>query len=283
MAIRVGWTLPVLLALWLFGASLPVDASVAFFYGRGIPDEARLYDAIVLQPSQVTSSDLSVLSKQGTQPLAYLTIGEVAHTASESAAIPADWRLGKNEEWGSDVLDIRLPEVQTFLVETMAKTAWTQGFRGFFLDTLDSYRLTDEGKADESGFQNALVAIIQRLSVTFKGATVILNRGFEIASRVELQIQGVAFESLFSRYNVAEDRYEPVPDGDREWLLAQVLPLVRDRHVQVIAIDYVPAGAAEADALIHQIEALGLHAWVADGRLATMGKGSGRRAPEVAR
>ena len=51
MAIRVGWTLPVLLALWLFGASLPVDASVAFFYGRGIPDEARLYDAIVLQPS----------------------------------------------------------------------------------------------------------------------------------------------------------------------------------------------------------------------------------------
>ena len=48
--------------------------------------------------------------------------------------------------------------------------------------------------------------------------------------------------------------------------------MVRDRHAGQ-AIDYVPAGAAEADALIHQIEALGLYAWVADGRLATMGKG----------
>lgn len=275
MAGRAGY-LPALLAIWLLGLACPTSASVAFYYGRGIPQEATHYDFIVLQPSQVSPAELDELKKKGTQPLAYLSIGEVARTAAEMVAVRPEWRLGQNEHWDSVVLDVRRPEVQLFLVEMMAAAAWRQGFKGFFLDTLDSYRLTEEGRSDESGFQQALVAVIQRLATTFNKPTLILNRGFEFASRVSEQIQAVAFESLYSRYSVADDDYRAVPPNDREWLLAQVLPLVKNYGLEVIAIDYLPENDASVSDLIQRIEAHGLSAWVGDGLLAHMGQGSGR-------
>ena len=45
--------------------------------------------------------------------------------------------LGRNEEWGSHLVDITSAKWQDWVVTSLASAAWEKGFSGFFLDTAD--------------------------------------------------------------------------------------------------------------------------------------------------
>ena len=245
--------------------------AIALHYGSAAPlEELRVFDIVVVEPGH--GQDPARLRAQGTELYAYVSVAEVQPSRPYYARIPAAWKLARNGAWNSEVIDQTPAAWPEFFANEVVAPLWQRGFRGFFLDTLDSYRLA--GKFDEAAQQDGLVRVIETLHARFPGIQLILNRGFEIVPRVKDKIRMVAAESLFHGWNAQAQRYEEVRPADREWLLGQ-LRTVRERDgLPVLVIDYLPP---HERALMRQtaadIAALGFTPYVADAQLETSGIG----------
>ena len=258
------------LLAWSAAASAAVP-SVAFHYGADAPlEDLKAFDIVVVEPGH--GFDPKRYRKDYSELFAYVAIGEIQPSRPYAAAIPRNRLLAENKDWGSRVVDLSWTEWPTFVAESIVGPLWEQGYRGFFLDTLDSYRLAKG--VDEKAQQDGLVAVIETLHRRFPGIRLILNRGFEIVPAVRGKVMMVAAESLFRGWNPASRRYVEVPAGDREWLLGE-LRRVRDEFgIPVLAIDYLPPQArAQMRETADRIRALGIEPWIADSQLGTVGIG----------
>ncbi|MFO1229849.1 MAG: bifunctional glycoside hydrolase 114/ polysaccharide deacetylase family protein [Alicycliphilus sp.] len=246
--------------------------AVALYYGHDIPlSEFRTFDLVVMDPDH-RAHDIRAL-QSGTQAYAYVSVTEVQPTRAYYADIAADWKLARNQDWQSDVIDQSVAAWPDFFANRVVAPLWERGFRGFFLDTLDSYRLAE--KFDEQAQQQGLVRVIDTLHQSFPGIQLILNRGFDILPQVQGKVAMVAAESLYQRWNARSQRYEEVPEQDRQWLLGQLRDIQQRDGLPVLAIDYVaPHDRALTRATAEKIRADGFIPWVTDARLATMGIGS---------
>ena len=79
--------------------------------------------------------------------------------------VPAAWRIGSNADWQSIVIDQAQPDWPAFFAEQVIAPLWARGYRGFFLDTLDSYHLVKN--ADVAAQQAGLVAVIRLMRTRF--------------------------------------------------------------------------------------------------------------------
>jgi hypothetical protein len=250
---------------------------VAFFYGANPPlDELAAFDIAVVEPDHVPDPKpwRRDASKGASELFAYVSFGEVEPTRAYFKAVPAGVLKGQNQAWGSSVVDQTVPAWRTFFIERIVAPLWERGYRGFFLDTLDSYHLiakTPEARAEQEA---AMVATLTALRARFPGIRLVFNRGFEILPQVSAMVTAVAAESVYRGWDQANKRYREVPAQDREWLLGQ-LGNVRDKHrLPVIAIDYVAPGDRDlARATARQILALGFTPWVANPELDMLGVG----------
>ena len=245
--------------------------AVALFYGSNAPyDALKAFDIVVLDPDHHPTPN--ALRKPYSEPYAYVAVGEAHPTRPYFKDIPDAARLAVNKDWGSLVIDLSHPGWADFLATNIVTPLWDKGYRGFFLDTLDSYRLA--AKFDEAAQQAGLVAVIETLHRRFPGIRLILNRGFDIVPKVRDKIHMVAAESLFQGWDAAAQRYVEIKEADRAWLLGELLK-VRDTYkLPVLAIDYVtPQDRALTRATAEKIKALGIVPWVADGALGTLGIG----------
>lgn len=258
-------------------AAAPSAPSVALHYGADAPLELlKAFDIVVVEPDH--GFDPKRYRKPYSELFAYIAIGEVQPSRSYAAAIPANRLLASNNDWGSKVVDLAWPEWPTFVAEAIVGPLWEKGYRGFFLDTLDSYRLARG--IDEAAQQRGLVAVIETLHQRYPGIRLIMNRGFEVVPAVRDKIAMVAAESLFRGWNATTKSYVEVPANDREWLLGQ-LRRVRDEYgVPVLAIDYVPPQARDQmRETADRIRALGIEPWITDGLLSSVGIGRREIAP----
>ncbi len=146
--------------LLLIAATLAVPAlaaaapSVAFFYGAAAPlDELRAFDIAVVEPDH--GYDPAAFRSETSELFAYVSLGEQQPSRAYFQAIPQDWRAGTNPAWGSVVIDQSRPGWPEFAAERIFDPLWRKGYRGFFLDTLDSFRLA-EGRLDEAAQWPAL-------------------------------------------------------------------------------------------------------------------------------
>jgi hypothetical protein len=244
----------------------------AFYYGPRVPRELiAAYDQVVVEPDHI--GDLAAFAGNGARPIAYLSIGEVARGSRRSGAIDRAWVLAENGAWSSWVMDLENPAYQAYLLRR-ADELWAQGYRGFFLDTLDSYRLAADESRDE-GLRRALVHIIRSLGERHPGVRLLVNRGFEVLPEVRPVLSGVVAESLFDRWDAATQSYRRVPENDRRWLERE-LSHARDRlGLPVTVIDYRPPNErAEARDTARRIAALGFEPWVTNAALDDVGIGS---------
>ncbi|MBA1146375.1 endo alpha-1,4 polygalactosaminidase [Ectothiorhodospiraceae bacterium WFHF3C12] len=240
--------MPVLLLLSLLGLGLvlPVSAlaaagdvahpaDVAFFYGAKPPVAVlRHHERVVVEPGNIGPDELAAL-QAGTRPIAYLGVGE---TPLEED-LPADWAMGTNPAWESRVMDLTRPGWREHLLERASALAGA-GYSGFFLDTLDSYRLAVTSEEGRKAQRKALVAFIRELARRHPELELWLNRGFEVLDAVHAVASGVVAESLFRGYLPREDRYDAVSEENRRWLAAR-LREVREHHdLPVVVVDYVP-------------------------------------------
>lgn len=251
-------------------AALP---SVAFFYGEQVPVEAlSAFDAVVVEPD----SGFDPAAQQGGHAswFAYVSVGEVTPQRQYYAALPKAWLIGRNAAWESKVVDQDAPGWPAFYVKQVIAPLWRRGYRGFFLDTLDSYQLIAKTDAARQRQQAGLVAVIRAIKARYPQALLMFNRGFEILPQVHDLVYAVAFESLYNGWDQGKQRYTEVPQADRSWLLGQA-KLIRERYgLPVIAIDYCAPGDRQcARETAQKICKDGLVPYVTDGALQTVGAG----------
>ena len=255
--------------------------NVAFYYGERPPlADLQAFDIAVVEPQYVSDPRAHARAERdgGHQLFAYVSLGEVQASRPYYAQLPAGALRGDNPAWGSRVIDQSAPGWREFFLSRIIAPLWEQGWRGFFIDTLDSYRLFAKTDAERAVQQEALAGTLLELKLRYPQARLILNRGFELLPKVAPITYAVAAESLYRGYDAGAHRYRPVSEADRAWLLRQ-LETVRDRYrLPVIAIDYVDPGQrdarAQARATAARIREQGFIPWVADGELASIGIGA---------
>jgi hypothetical protein len=248
--------------------------AIAFYYAADPPwDALQAFDAVVVDPDHVAAPDQLPLTR--TRLFAYVSVGEVQPGRSYAKQITPAWLVGDNPEWGSRLIDQSAPGWPAFFAEQVVGPLWRAGYRGFFLDTLDSYQrfsVTAEACARQEA---GLVEVVRLLKRRYPEANLIFNRGFEILDRTHDLAYAVAAESLYQGYDAGARRFRPVAEPDRAWLLGQ-LGKVRDEYrLPVIAIDYLPPDRREeARAVARQIIAQGFIPWVATPDLGMIGVGA---------
>lgn len=260
------------LAVWAAAGLACASPAVALYYGKQAAlHEFRIFDIVVVEPDH--GHDPKTYARPDSRLFAYVSVAEAHPGRSYFKDIPSLWKMARNGDWGSEVID-QTPEAwPDFFASRVVAPLWEKGYRGFFLDTLDSYRLARN--FDEAAQQQGLIRVIETLHRRFPGIQLILNRGFEIVPRVRDKVFMVAAESLYQGWNASARRYEAVRENDRAWLLGQ-LKAIREQHgIEVLVIDYVAAGQrALRRETANKIKSHGFIPWVTDSQLESMGIGS---------
>lgn len=248
--------------------------SVAFHYGSQPPvDALQAFDIAVVEPdSGFNPRDAKT---PGTAWFAYVSVGEILPQRSYYRAIPQAWLIGRNEAWKARVVDQAADGWPAFYVDKVIAPLWERGFRGFFLDTLDSYQLVAKSDGERARQEAGIIRVVRAIKARYPEARLIFNRGFEVLPEVHSLVYAVAFESLFRGWNQGEGRYVEVPQADREWLLAQARTIREQYRLPVISIDYCPSADRRcARETARRIRALGITPYVTDPALQTVGIGS---------
>jgi hypothetical protein len=255
-------------------AAQKAQPSFAFYYGTDPPVELlSAYDAAVIEPE--SGFDPRTHPLPHTTWFAYASVGEVLPSRAYYADLPKDWLIGHNEAWASRVVDQSQPGWPAFFMEHVITPLWDKGYRGFFLDTLDSYQLAARTDPERAKQQAGLVAVIRAIKARYPDAKLIFNRGFELLPQVHDLAYAVAFESLFRGWDASANRYVEVKEDDHNWLLSQARTAQQQYGLPVVSIDYCPPGERTcARDTVTKIRALGIIPFVTDGALQTMGVGS---------
>lgn len=286
--------------------------SVALFYGMHPPvDQLAKFDIVVVDPdaqfdpkpqahtagqmrtrahAPSHASPLTQTQTQAQPPLqvvarppahshtawfAYVSVGEVNPNRAYFADVPKAWMPSINKDWESHVVDQTSEGWPDFFVDRVIAPLWQKGYRGFFLDTLDSYQLISHTDAQRAAQQAGLLGVIRDIKRRYPKAQLIFNRGFELLPQLHDQVYMVAFESLYSGWNAGKQVYRQVPQADRDWLLGQART-VRDQYkLPVLSIDYCAPDDAQCQrSTVEQIVGDGLIPYVTDGGLSTVGVGA---------
>lgn len=253
-------------------SQLSAGKAAAFYYGPDIPwYDLSLFDYPVVEPDQAHAVPDTLAD---TRFYAYVSAGEVLESRHYFSSIRPEWLLGENPDWDSHVLDLSAPGLHQLFIDQVITPLWEQGYRGFFLDTLDSYQLVADSEAQRRRQREGLATLINAIAERFPGARFIFNRGFELMPMVNARVDAIAAESLFQRWVAAEQVYRPVPEADREWLLGQFRQVREQYGVDTIAIDYAPpANREQARLLAGRIADAGVIPWVTNPELDMMGLG----------
>lgn len=245
--------------------------TVALYYGLTPPVAAlSAFDAVVIEPD--SGFDPLAHPVRATHWFAYVSVGEVTPQRSWYARVPKAWITGSNDAWKSKVVDQSADGWPRFYVDNVIAPLWSKGYRGFFLDTLDSYQWVAKTDAERARQQAGLVAVIRAIKARYPEAQLIFNRGFELLPQVHDLAYVVAFESLYRGWNQAEGRYTEVSPADRAWLLDQTKILHEKYGLPVLAIDYcAPGDQACARDTVAKIRSNGVIPYVTDGALNSVG------------
>jgi len=253
----------VLLSLTLWG-----DERYAFIYSTNLDDRfINFYDKVVVEADAI---DNIYALRYPDKMVAYVSVGEIEPWRKSLHPYDPSWVISENRTWHSRVADLTQKGYQTFLLNRF-KHLYQQGYRHFFLDTMDAYHVTRNDPQRFKTQQRALIQLIHTIHQHYPHAKLIANRGFELLPAIHTDIHAVVAESLFSRYDHAHKTYRPVPKADREWLLDRFRE-AQAYHLDVVSIDYTDQNRSVRHALAQKIKKLGIIPYVTDGLLHDQGE-----------
>jgi uncharacterized protein (TIGR01370 family) len=254
-------------------ASSSAPFSIAFFYAPNPPlNELKAFDIAVVDPDAAGISPRAY-NTSTSQLFAYLSVGEADPGRPWYPKVKPSWLIADNHAWKSKVVDLSSPEWRAFFLNSIVEPLWDAGYRGFFLDTLDSFHLVkDKGRHPE--LENGLVEVIREIKKHHPEARLILNRGFEVLEQIKDVAFAVAAESLFQNFDPVTGRYGVVSEQDRQWLTDRFAE-VQKSGLPVISIDYVtPDNRDLARKTARKIRESGYIPWVTDRDLSSLGVGA---------
>ena len=246
--------------------------------------DLRVFDHVIIEPDHVSGPGPCRRpgdSASSSRWIAYVALGEVNHSRYYYRKIPKDWILGENPAWGSAVLDQTPDAWPDFFLAHVIVPLWKRGYRGFFLDALDSYELYVKSPEERARQEQGLMAVIRRVKKAYPEARLVLNRGFNILPAIHEQIYAVAFESLFRGWDATNEKFTEVPGG-RSLLPAGpgIGQITKKYGLPAIAIDYAPASDRDLmRSTAERIRDVGLIPWVSTPGLDILGVGSVEAVP----
>lgn len=220
-------------------AAVSQPSSVVFWYADQPPlPELAQFDWAVVEPGHMTVADVKTLRTLGSQPFAYLSVGEFDGNKADTnkAGLGAAITPVRNNAWNSQVMDLTSPVWREHLLGR-AKALEAQGYAGVFLDTLDSFQLLPQDAREAQ--RVALASLLREMHKRQPALKLFFNRGFEVLPELDGVAAAVAFESMYAGWDAAAKRYRPVPESDRQWLLGELQPL-RAKGIVLVSIDYLP-------------------------------------------
>lgn len=226
-------------------------------------NELKKFDIAIISP--YADVDIHSMTRNAHRPFAYLSVVEIATDAPYREAVTAAGipTLGRNEIWGGDLADVRDPRWHRLIIEQLAADAMRRGFKGFFLDTVDSIQLLAKMLPNQrSDFEAGMIGLVRGLKTRYPDKPIIINRGFELFPRLQSVIDGVLCESLYGKYDFKRRAYTlESPEGSR-WLLNQ-LNRIKTAGKDVYVVDYVnPSKPELARQISERIHSHGFHAFV---------------------
>ena len=256
--------------------ALANDKNIAIYYASNPPVEMlSKFERVIVEADNIKPDELAQISKDGSNVFAYASIGEVSPTRTWYSKVKKEWILGKNVAWDSDVMDLSNPEWQDFLLSEVINPLWASGYRGLFLDTLDSFKLfalTAEKQAIQTA---ALQSFLKRVKKHYPEIKLIANRGFEIIPHIAKQLDAVAAESLYASWDNIHKKYTETSESDQKWLLSHLKSIQSEHHLDIIIIDYVPPKKrAYAQNIAKKIQEQGFIPWVSTPALNYIGVSS---------
>jgi polysaccharide biosynthesis protein PelA len=268
---KASWVL--CLVAWLASSDVGATPTAAFYYGKPVPvDLLAHFNQVVLEPDN--AGNINQLITRGIDVFAYLSVGEINPSRTWYPDIPKHWLISENAAWGSHIVDLSQNAWHEFLINKVMLPLWERGYRGFFLDTLDSYQLVSKDPKHIYAQQQALIKLIRAMRNRFPDAKLMLNRGFELLPDISDDVAAVAAESLFQGWNAASNSYGEVTEQDRSWLLNKLNQVHKQYGLPIIVIDYVPPKQRDlARETADKITALGFTPWVSNPALDMMGIG----------
>lgn len=257
---------------WVYANSSP---SIALFYGANPPlAELRAFDVVVVDPDQAHLNPPKY-NNEYSQLFAYASVGEAHATKPYFNQIPKAWLKSQNKAWQSTIIDQTAPQWPQFFADTVIAPLWAQGYRGFFLDTLDSYQLIAKTPQEKAAQEQGLKNTIREIKTRWPKAKLIFNRGFEILPDVHDLAWMVAAESLYQGWNANTQSYQTIKPQDQAWLTGKLNDIHQQYQLPILAIDYVPTEQRDlARQTAANIKKLGFSAWVSNASLNALGVSS---------
>ena len=245
--------------------------STAIFYGKPVPvDILSRYHHVVVEAENLPQP--GAFDPDTTRLFAYVSVGEAEGWRSSASGLDPSLFLGTNKDWNSRIADLTQAGWIDFLIEKRIASLWQQGYRAFFLDTLDSYRIIVKDPMGQALQADALVNLIETIHRRFPGVQLLLNRGFEILPDVAHLAVGLVAESLFQGWDAGTESYTRTNENGRVWLLTQLRTANIRYRLPITVIDYVsPNEPVLAQETARRIQELGFAAWVATPALDTLG------------
>lgn len=239
------WALLALAAVFLVAGCAPqrphapAYQSWAAYYGAdAAPEEFVGYDVVVLDSDQ--HPDVAAIQAQGSKVLAYVSLGEIApyrHYAQEMSAWPG-FVLATNQDWGSQIIDIRNPKWKDYLVDTWIAEAMAKGFDGVMIDTLDTSLAWQAKDAAYAGMSDAAIAIVKEMRRRLpKQKLIMVNRGFDVLPDLVGDIDIVLAESVLVDASKPDRPYFSEAENGQYIALLQDLNK-NNPHLSIFALDY---------------------------------------------
>lgn len=192
------------------------------YYGETLKDrDLKGVDLAILDPNALTPSSFQ---SSKTAFIGYVSIGEAEpHRYYWPMVSSAKFLVEKNPIWGSWLVDVRSPEWQKLLLETVIPNIFAKGYDGLFLDTVDTAAYLEE--KDPIKFKDsktAMIAFVKELRRRWPDKKIFPNNGLELLSDYGAVIDGVVVEDLYTRYHFEKKISEPTPadeTGEKEKML----------------------------------------------------------------
>ncbi len=209
--------------------------SVAFYYGNDISAPyIESFDWVVVDADQI---DPIWVRRYPEKLFAYVSVGEYERWRDKTDK-KHKWLRHENKNWNSRVVDIADENYQNYLLAQMRKLH-EQGYRNFFLDTLDAVFGGNLSSKERTRQKEGLATLLKKMRTTFPKSKLIANRGVEVMETLCKTVDAFAVESLYKGIDATSKAYIDVPQKDREWIKAQ-LEHAKSCGLVPIVIDYLP-------------------------------------------
>jgi len=257
-------------------STIPANKSTAVFYGTNLPsDILSKYSRIIVESDNVKPEELKALRSKGSYVYAYVSIGEVSPTRKWFKQIKKKWILGDNKVWDSKVMDLASLGWQNFIIDSVVTPLWEKGYRGLFLDTMDSFYLFAKDEKQRKQQADALAELLKKIHLRYPDMRFISNRGFEVVSSIGYQLEAVLAESLFASWDNVKKVYKETSKNDQEWLINKLNGIKKELSIDIIILDYAdPSDSRKMRELAIKIAKEGFIPWISVVSLDIAGFGS---------